>query len=286
MRECMTTELPTVAVTGVTGALGGLIAGELSSTGTPQRLLARTVSRVPSLPGSVVYLFSYTDAEACAAALNGVQTPLMVSATEAPDRLGQHRSFIDSAVAAGVSHIVYTSFVGAAPDAVFTLAREHYATEEYIKSTGLLYTFLRDNFYLDVMESLVGEDGLIRGPAGDGRVAAVARGDVARTAASVLTGANDHVNLVYELTGPEALSMREIANIVSEARGSAVTYHNETVEEAYQSRAKWGAPDWQNDAWVTTYTAIAAGDMARVSDDIRTVTGGAPLSLRRLLGEN
>ena len=59
----------------------------------------------------------------------------MVSATEAPDRLDQHRSFIDSAVAAGVAHIVYTSFVGAVLDAVFTLAREHYATEEYIKST-------------------------------------------------------------------------------------------------------------------------------------------------------
>jgi NAD(P)H dehydrogenase (quinone) len=279
----MTTALPALAVTGVTGVLGGLVAGRLAAAGTAQRLLARTVSKVADLPNSVVFPISYVDREACAVALDGVQTLLMVSAAESADRLDQHLAFIDSAVAAGVAHIVYTSFVGAAPDAVFTLGRDHYATEEYIKSTGLDYTFLRDNIYLDFMEALVGEDGVIRGPAGTGRAAGVARTDIARTAATVLTAPNAHVGRTYRLSGPEALTMAEVAGILSEARGSVVTFHDETIEEAYRSRAKWEAPDWQTNAWVTTYTAIAAGELAQVTNDITTVTGTPPLSLAQFL---
>lgn len=119
----MTNNLPTIAVTGVTGALGGLVARELSTAGLAQRLLARTVSNAPSLPNSVIFPFSYADPQACAVALDGVETLLMISATESDDRLDRHRSFIDSALAGGFAHIVHTSLVGAAPDAVFTLAR-------------------------------------------------------------------------------------------------------------------------------------------------------------------
>ena len=263
--------------------MGGLVARHLSTAGIAQRFLARSVSNAPSLPDSVIFPFSYADPQACAVALDGVETLLMVSATESANRLDHHRSFIDSALAGGVGHIVYTSLVGAAPDAVFTLAREHYATEECIRSTGLPYTFLRDNFYLDVMEALVGDDGVIRGPASTGRVAAVARADVARTAAADLTSSDHHVNKIYELSGPQAMTMTELARILSDVRGSAVTYYDERVAEAYESRSKWGAPDWQNDAWVTTYTAIAAGDMDHVSDDVTTLTGSPPLSLAQLL---
>ena len=83
------------------------------------------------------------------------------------------------AVAAGVAHLVYTSFYGAAPDATFTLARDHWATEEHIRASGLAFTFLRDNLYADFLPLMADEHGVIRGPAGDGRVAAVAIDDVA-----------------------------------------------------------------------------------------------------------
>ena len=62
-----------------------------------------------------------------------------------------------------------------------------------------------------------------------------------------------------------------------------MTFHDETVEEAYESRRRWEAPDWQYDAWVSTYTAIRAGEVAAVTDDIRRVTGQAPIGLRELL---
>ena len=90
------------------------------------------------------------------AALEGVKTLFMVSAAEAEDRLQQHCTFVDAAAAAGVQHIVYTSFFGAAADSTFTLGRDHFATEERIKASGMDFTFLRDNFYLDFLPLLAG----------------------------------------------------------------------------------------------------------------------------------
>ena len=101
---------------------------------------------------------------------------------------------------------------------------------------------------------MVGDDGVLRGPAGEGRVAAVARADVARAAAAVLLDSDEHAGATYDLTGPEALTLGEVAQILSEETGREVRFHDETVEEAYASRRRWEAPHWQYDAWVSTYT--------------------------------
>jgi uncharacterized protein YbjT (DUF2867 family) len=147
----------------------------------------------------------------------------------------------------------------------------------------MAHTFLRDSFYLDFVEDLVGEDGVIRGPAGDGAMAAVARADVARVATEVLRNPSAHLDRTYELTGPVAITLEQAAATVSEVRGRTVTYHPETVEEAYASRARWNPEPWQADAWVSTYTAIAEGALARVSGDVERVTGRRPLSLGEVL---
>ena len=277
------TTLPTLAVTGSTGALGGLVARELAGRGVPQRLLARAPERAPRLPGAVAVQASYGDRDTALRALQGVRTLLMVSGSESADRLDQHRTFVDAAVDAGVEQVVYTSFHGASADCTFTLGRDHWATEEHIRSRGMSFTFLRDNFYLDFLPLMVGDDGVIRGPAGEGRVSAVARADIARVAVSVLLDPESHRAATYDLTGPESLTLTEAARIIGEATGREVRFHDETVEEAYASRAAWDAPPWQYDAWVSTYTAIAAGEVEAVTDDVRRVTGQAPIGLRELL---
>ncbi len=275
--------LPSLGVTGVTGHLGGLVARELAAAGVPLRLLARSPERVPPLPGCAVAELSYGDTEQARQALDGVEVLLMISGAENVDRLQQHRGLVDAAAAAGVQHIVYTSFIAASATSTFTLGRDHGATEQHIEAAGLAFTFLRDNFYLDFLPDTVGTDGVIRGPAGDGRLAAVARADVARSAVAVLREPAVHRGQRYDLTGPEALSLAEVAEIITSVAGRPTTYHDETVPEAYASRACYGAPDWQVDAWVSTYTAIANGDVAAVSDDVRRLTGRDPLSLRELL---
>jgi len=277
------TTLPALAVTGSTGALGGLVAGDLAERGVPQRLLARTPERAPRLPGAVAVAADYADRDAAVRALAGARTLLMVSGSESADRLEQHRTFVDAAVDAGVEQIVYTSFLGASADCTFTLGRDHWATEEHIRSRGMAFTFLRDNFYLDFLPFMVGEDGVIRGPAGDGRVSAVARADIARVAAAVLLDPVSHRGATYDLTGPESLTMTQVAAVLREETGREVSFHDETLDEAYASRRQWDAPDWQYDAWVSTYTAIRAGEVEAVTDDVRRVTGQAPISLRELL---
>ncbi|WP_026531855.1 SDR family oxidoreductase [Arthrobacter sp. H41] len=272
-----------LAVTGATGAIGGGVARLLAGAGVAQRLLVRTPARAPQLDRTAVLQSSYSDRAASRAALEGVGTLFMVSASEDVDRLGQHRAFVDSAKEAGVRHLVYTSFLGAAPDAVFTLARDHFATEEYIRAAGIDYTFLRDSFYSDLMPALAGADGIIRGPAGNGRVAVVTRADIVRTAATVLRDPAAHRNRTYDLTGPEALTLTEIARTLREARGTPVIFFNEALAEAYESRKSFGAADWQVEAWVSTYTAIAANELAVVSSDIETITGRRPLSFAEFL---
>lgn len=278
--------LPTLAVTGSTGGLGGLVAQDLANRGVPQRLVVRSAGRAPTLDEAAVVEAEYGDREAMVRALDRLDTLLLVSASESADRMAQHRAAVDAAAEAGVGHVVYTSFLGAAPDCTFTLGRDHWATEQLVRDAGLGFTFLRDSLYLDFVPHLAGEDGVIRGPAGDGRLAGVAREDIARVAVAALLDPDAHRGATYDLTGPEAFTLTEAAAVLGEATGRDVTFHDETVEEAYASRAPYDAPQWQLDAWVSTYTAIRAGELATVSDDVRRVTGRDPVSLRELLSRS
>lgn len=276
----MTTGL--IGITGSSGHIGGAVARELAQHGIPMRLVCRDAARAPQLPGADVAVAAYGHTPEAVAALRGVSTLLMVSATESATRLAEHTGFIDAAAEAGVRQVVYTSFFRAAPDAVFTLARDHWATEEHLRASGLAHTVLRDSLYLDVLRYYV-VDGVMRGPAGDGRLSAVARADVARVAALVLGDPSAHAGARYDLTGPEALTMAEATATIAEVTGRPARFEHETLEQAYRSRARWNPEPWQADAWVSTYTAIASGDLAEVTGDVERLTGRPPLSLRQVL---
>ena len=272
-----------LAVTGSTGRLGSRVARALSRLGVDQRLVVRDPSKAPALPGSHIVTADYSDGAGVRTALTGAHTVFMVSASETPDRVQQHITFIDAAVAAGVQRIVYVSFFGASPTAIFTLGRDHWATEEHLRSVGVAHTILRDNIYADFTPHFIGTDGSIRGPAGDGRVAVVAQADIAEVAVAVLTSDGAYDGRTLNLTGPEALTMNEIAAILSDHLGRTVSYIPETIDEAYASRASYGAPQWRVDGWVSTYTAIAAGELATVSEDIPEVTGHPAMTLKQVL---
>ncbi len=140
-----------LAVTGATGRIGGAVSNLLADAGVPHRLLVRDPDRAPDVLGTTVHRAAYEDSVDTRAALDGVQTLFMVSATEHPDRRDQHRAFADAAEAMGVQHVVYLSFFGAGPEATFTFARDHWATERHLRSTGMAVTFLRDNLYADFL---------------------------------------------------------------------------------------------------------------------------------------
>lgn len=262
----------TLALTGTTGRLGGRVAAALADL--EPVLVVRDPARAPSLHGGEVRAAEYRDYDAAVAALKGVDTLLMVSAHERRRRREDHRRFVMAATDAGVRHVVYTSFAGASDVATFTLARDHAHTERALRESGMAWTFLRDNLYADDLAHFADESGVIRGPAGDGRVAAVAIADVAAVAAVVLRDPAIHAGATYELTGPEALNLSEVAERAGRVLGRVLRFENQTVEEAYASRqAAYDAEDWQLDAWVSTYLAIGDGSLARVTDDVERLTG-------------
>lgn len=276
-----------LAITGATGAVGGRVARALADDMRNDfRLVVRDPSRAADFDTDI-RACDYADHDAAVAALRGVDTLFMVSAAEAVDRREQHRTFIRAAADAGVQHLVYTSFAGAAPDATFTLGRDHWDAEQAVRETGMRFTFLRDNFYSDLLPWFADPSGVIRGPAGRGRVAAVARADVADVATVVLRAPDEHAGATYVLTGPEALTLAEVSERAGAVLGRSLSFEDESVEEAYASRrAAYDAEDWQLDAWVSTYTAIRDGSCAEVTGDVERVSGHPARTLEEALRES
>ena len=274
-----------IGITGVTGKLGSYVADLVDQQGISSIHLARSPERAKVYASAEIRKMVYANTPEVVEALKGIDTLLMVSARENPERVKEHKDFLDAAKLAGVQHIIYTSFYGAGEKATFTLSRDHAQTEAYIKELGFTYTFLRDNFYLDFFIDIALENGEIRGPAGRGRVSAVARKDTSRVAAEILLNPKEWENQTLNLTGPEDLSMEEIVELLSKETGNAITYVDESVEEAYESRKKWPAQTWEYDAWVSTYTAIKAGEQAGVSTDVEKVLGRPAMNLIDVLKE-
>ena len=274
-----------IGITGVTGKLGSYVANLVDKKGIASIHLARSPERAKLYASAEIRKIVYANTPEVVEALKGIDILLMVSARENLERVKEHKGFLDAAKLAGVEHIVYTSFYGADEKATFTLSRDHAQTEAYIKELGFTYTFLRDNFYLDFLIDMALENGEIRGPAGSGLVSAVARKDTSRVAAEILLNPKEWENQTLNLTGPEDLSMEEIVALLSKETGNAITYVDESVEEAYESRKKWPAQTWEYDAWVSTYTAIKAGEQAGVSTDVEKVLGCPAMSLIDVLKE-
>ena len=274
-----------IGITGVTGKLGSYVTDLVDQNGIASVNLARSPERSKVYASAEIRKIVYANTPEVVEALKGIDILLMVSARENPERVKEHKDFLDAAKLAGVQHIVYTSFYGADEKATFTLSRDHAQMEAYIKELGFTYTFLRDNFYLDFLIDMALENGEIRGPAGSGFVSAVARKDTSRVAAEILLNPKEWENQTLNLTGPEDLSMEEIVALLSKKTGKAIAYVDETVEEAYESRKKWPAQTWEYDAWVSTYTAIKAGEQAGVSTDVEMVLGRPAMSLIDVLKE-
>jgi NAD(P)H dehydrogenase (quinone) len=270
----------TIAVTGASGDLGGRVARELATRGVEQRLIVRDLARAPQLPGADVAVAEYEDSEEMAKALDGMGTLFLVSGHEGPERISLHRKAIEGARLAGVERIVYTSFMGAAPNATFPYARDHSATELAIREAGISLTSMRNSLYADVAPRFVGADGVIRAPAGHGRLAWVARADVARLAAVLLVEPG-HEGQIYDVSGPHAIDLHETARILTKATRRAITYHAETPEEARASRA--GNPDWLIEGWIGSYLMLDTGEGSVTSHTIEQLTGKRPMTLSEFL---
>ncbi len=278
------TQPGTIAITGASGAVGSRVAHGLAGR-APLVLITRDAQRAPVIEGADVRLAAgYDDGVAMATAFRGCQTALLVSGRESAVRRSEHSSAVRAAVEAGVERIVYLSFQGASEDCTFTFGRDHWHTEQLIRSTPMGFTFLRDSFYLAALVAMCGTDGVIRGPAGNGAVAAVDHDDVAAVAVTALLGAC--AGETWDVTGPEPITLAAVARLLGEASGRRVSYVDETEAEAYASRGTYGAPLFEVQGWVSSYQAIAAGDVAGVSDTVERVTGRRAINFATFLQQH
>jgi NAD(P)H dehydrogenase (quinone) len=266
-------------VTGSTGHVGRLVAGELSSRGLRQRLLVRDPARAPDIAGAEIGLADYGDPESLAAALEPGDRVFMVSLHEGPDqRVPHHRVFIEAAAAAGVAHIVYLSFVNAGPDAIFLHARSHGETERLLAESGVAWTSIRNSMYADEIPGWFDADGLNTVPGGDARMRFSYRPELARAIAVTLTQSG-HEGKTYDIVTPQSVSMRELAEIAWAVTGQNYRYaptSDAWWEERWRARGKEA---WAIEAGLTSYAALRAGEFDVASDDYRALTGEDPLSV-------
>lgn len=295
-------------VTGVSGHIGNAVAEQLLADGIPASELRVTSRSAAALAnwrarGADARAADYNDKASLVAAFDGADHLFLISGMDAgPTRQRQHTNAVEAAVEAGVRHIVYTSFNGAErPEVNSVEVADHKLTERLIAESGIAYNFLRNNQYADAMAenqaAIAITTGKSIGNAGEGRVGFVAREDVAAVGAKVLQGLGEP-NTGYDVTGPEALSYREVTDLIADLSGAPIEHVDLDDDAMYAMWDSLGVPrdaatgdftnspvPWSSDGMVTFGRMIRDGHLDVVTDVVERFTGRRPKSLRTLMEE-
>ncbi|GLW38864.1 NAD(P)-dependent oxidoreductase [Pectobacterium carotovorum subsp. carotovorum] len=284
-----------ILVTGASGHLGRLVVQHLLDGGIRGIVAA---SRNPeslaefTAKGVEVRQADFDDPAILDLAFAGVDRVLIISAPDTPNdpprRLRQHLAAVDAAIKAGVGHIVYTSMLHPEPGSPIAFAHDHYETEQAIEKSGIAFTILRPCWYTDsvfMWLPQVLKSNVWHTAAGDGRTAYVWRDDLARTAAAALkdTGLESRR---LDVTGPEALTSSEIAEVVNDVLGSSVELALLGEAERKKELEGVGLPPVVADLFVSFEINTRQGRLNVISDTVGRLTGEPPRSLRQYLSEN
>jgi NAD(P)H dehydrogenase (quinone) len=257
----------TIAITGATGQLGRLAIAALKARGATPIALVRDTAKATDL-GVPARPFDYRTADA--AALEGVETLVLISSSDFDDRAGQHRKVIAAAKEAGVGRIIYTSILKGDTSPMI-LAQDHIATEAAIRDSGIASTILRNGWYTENYTGALGaalEHGAILGAAAEGRVSTAARKDYAEAIAVTALEAG-HAGKVYELAGDEGYTLAELAAEVARQSGKPVGFVNLPQADYAKALEGFGLP--------AGFAAVLADSDARAGegalfDDSRTLS--------------
>jgi NAD(P)H dehydrogenase (quinone) len=239
--------------------------------------------------------------ETLAEAISGADKMLLISGTRVGARVVQHKAAIDAAAAAGVQHIIYTSFVDISPENPAIVTRDHRETEALIKASGIAWTMLRDAHYADAMILNAGPGFIASGiwmtSTRGAREAMVWREDCAESAVAVLTG-NGHENKAYQITGPNRESFAEVVAMMNEIIGCAIRLVETDDDGMYALFDSMGIPrepvddqsvagiPWNSDDMVSFERAIREGWLDICPGDVEKLTGRKPRSVRQMIEAN
>jgi len=271
--------MTTILVTGATGTIGSQVVAALKGREDVKvRVAVRSAAQADALRGGGVTPvdFEFNKPELIKTALTGVDKVFLVVPFVA-EQVEYGTKFIDQAQQAGVRHIVKLSALGSDFVPGIDLGRWHRIVERYLAGSGLAYTFLRPNNF---MENFIhihppGKDGNIYLPLGQAGCSFIAGADIAAVGAAALTTPG-HEGKAHELTGPEALTLAQAAQIISGVAGRPVNYVDVPEEAARKSMLGAGMPGWMTEALLELNALGKAGHAARVTDSVQKVLGRAP----------
>ena len=264
-----------ILVTGGTGAIGGELLRLLSQAGIPARALARDPSKALGLPGITWMTGDLSKPETLISAFDGAEK-LFLLTSYYEDMVELQHNAILAARAAGVSHVVKVSAFGATDHSRAPVGRWHYQVEQELKASGMEWTILRPHHFMQnllAQADYIVNDGAVYSASGDGRIPYVDLRDVAAVAFVTLTQPG-HLGKTYVVTGSEAISYRDAAEIISAEIGKPLRFIDETQDEARARRFREGLPP----AVVESFLAISAyqragGKTVTMTTTIADLTG-------------
>ena len=279
-----------ILVTGAAGLNGRAVIARLSAGGVPVRALVRTPGKaelLAALPGVEIVLGDMGQPETLAGALRGIDRAMLISSSD-PMMSQVQANFIDAARGAGVRHVVKLSGIMPALDSAFRFARMHAEIERKLEDSGMAYTHLRAGEFMSAyfrqVPAIVGK-GMFFLPMEDAKIASVDVGDIAEVAVLALTQAG-HEGKVYPLTGPEALTMAEVAQKLSSATGKTIRYVNVTPEEAKNAQRAAGLPEYMVEALAELFAERRKGKESAVSSVIPELLGRSATSFDEFAARN
>src|SRR5216683_551639 len=266
-----------ILVTGATGLNGRELVHRLSARGVPTRALVRNATRadaLSSLPNIEIVEGDMARPETLAPALHSVDQAMLISSSD-PAMLDVQSNFIEAARKAGVKHVVKLSGIMPELDSPFRFARMHGEAELKLERSGIAFTHLRAgefmHAYFRQVPAIVAR-GTFFLPMEDARIASIDVRDIAEVAAKALTEPG-HEGKIYPLTGPEALSMAEVAEKLSTATGKPIRYVNIAPEEARKAQLAAGVPPYTADALAELFGERRKGKESQVWPDIEDILG-------------
>lgn len=278
-----------ILITGATGKTGSATAKSLGEKGERFRALIRNEEKKEGLEsiGGEVVIGSIENTDVVNQSMQGVKT-VLVLLPNSESQLALEKQLVDSAKQAGVERIVKMSSIEATPDATSPIPKLHLESEEYIKQSGLAWTMIKPNFYMQNLLASAGtikDQGKIFLPMGEGKTGMIDTTDVGKVIAKVLSE-DGHESMNHEITGPEILSFYEVAEIFSKALGKQVDYVDVPMDAYKETLGQFLTNQWHLDAVIDLFKGIAEGGIEDKTNTFNELTGETPKSLSQFLAEN
>ncbi|HEY1920964.1 MAG TPA: SDR family oxidoreductase [Streptosporangiaceae bacterium] len=278
-----------IVVTGASGAVGSALLGELSASGHPVRAAYRSPARAAQAvaAGQPAVVADFSDPATLAPALDGADAVFLLGAMS-PDQAEQELNVLSAARAIGVPRVIKLS-VWRADEQLTPIARLHRPVEEALESSGLGWTFLRPNFYMQnfsrQLSASIRDDGMFAQPATSAPISFVDIRDVARVAAQVLT-TSGHDGKIYNITGPAALTYDQAAAIFAQELDRPVRFIGLSDEQARAGMLQRGLPEFYADALLEVSRVYRQGGVGQVTSTVHDLTGQPPVTFTQFVRDH